>query len=164
MIVKFYITFIFLALLLFACKTGSETKINVSEARTKKIDENYNFDELEAHMEALFNLIEKWIAQGNFEAWYNSISRKYKYYLNNPANLKKIAEESDYLYNRGVELRSPRDYFRYVVMESREGKMLKFDGYKYINNNHVKVFCLFDKKDKFVYDFIYEDGSWKIDR
>lgn len=164
MINKYIILAFFLVVLLFGCKTTPDTEIDISNVTTKEIYENFNNDELKAHMKTLFTLIERWIAQGNFEAWYKYISRKYKYYLNDPANLKKITDESDYLFNRNVKIKSPRDYFKYVVVESREGKMLKFENYKYINNNHVKVFCLFDKNDKFVYDFIYEDETWKVDR
>lgn len=133
------------------------------DPRTQTI-ENLSQDELREHMEALFNLIEEKIALGDYEGWSESISRKYIYYLNDPANLKKITEESDFLYNRNIILRNPADYFMHVVIKSREGKSLEFLDYEKINEFHVKVICLFDKKHKFVYDFIYEEGSWKLDR
>lgn len=149
------------------CKTTPKADLTLSNDDPRKVaitETDNNTDKLRAHMKNLFAIIEAMIANGDFEGWYNAISLKYKYYLNNIDNLKKIADESDFLYNRRVKLRNPKDFFIHVVIPSREGKTLQFVDYEYINNNHVKVICLFDKKEKLIYDFIFEEGIWKIDR
>jgi hypothetical protein len=150
---------IFLLGLFAGCKTtdkGDPTKFTISDKTSE--------DEMRAYMEGLFNNIEKKIALGDFDGWNDAISREYKYYINDYSVLKQMSEDSDYLYNRGITLKSARDYFTYVVIHSREGKLLEFDDYEYIDKYHVKVICLFDKQQKFVYNFIYEDNSWKLDR
>jgi hypothetical protein len=162
----------FLLFLFFSCKTnktpGGNNSSNSSSTSidpTKfTITDNTKEDELNKHIRALFNYIEDRIIKGDYESWYNSISQKYKDYINDPENLRALTEKSDFLFNRNFNLKDAKDYFKYVVMLSREGKSLVFVSYKYINKNHIKVFCLFDKKDELVYDFVYEDGSWKVDR
>ena len=74
-----------------------------------------------------------------------------------------ISRGSDYLFNRKIVLESPNDYFNYVIVASREGKSLEFIDYEYIDENNIKVISLFDKKEKYVYKFKFEDASWKLD-
>ncbi|OHD18264.1 MAG: hypothetical protein A2Y34_05855 [Spirochaetes bacterium GWC1_27_15] len=121
-------------------------------------------DQLKSFMKNLFTAIEEKIAMGDFDGWYSSISKGYKFYINDPVILKKMSEDSDFLSNRNVKLKTPKDYFEYVVIQARQGKSLKFFDYKYIDKFNVKVICILDDSLKFVYNFIYEDGSWKLDR
>jgi hypothetical protein len=167
---RFIVLLVFVSILVVfvVCKTTEKAvkQDNLSdEIITKEIDKDKLSDqELRDTIEALFNALERRIAQSNFESWFSSISRSYKYYLSDPNNLDRIGRESDFLFNRNIKLKGARDYFMYVVVQSREGRSLKYDGFDYIDKYHIKVFCEFDKNDKFVYDFIYEDDSWKIDR
>lgn len=149
------------------------TIVEVYYDETTKIDKRMQFvidrdkiteDELKRHMNNLFSAIEEKIATGNFDGWYNSLTKDYKYYLNDPKNLKKMSEDSDFLSNRNIKLASPKDFFLYVVIEARRGKSLKFYDYKYIDKFNVKVVCLLDESLKFTYNFKYEDDSWKLDR
>jgi len=159
----FLLIIFFILILIFSCKTTDNNGSNIiKDPTTQKIDKNTSKDKLKEHMKALFELIEEKIAKGDFEGWYNSISLSYKEFLKDSRNLRALSESSDYLYNRKILLKSAKDYFFYVVMQSREGKILEFLDCEFINDKHVKVLCLFDKKDKLVYDFIYEDGSWKV--
>lgn len=121
-------------------------------------------DELKKLMNNLFTAIEEKIATGDFEGWYNALTKDYKYYINDPKNLKKMSEDSDFLSNRNIKLGSPKDFFQYVVMEARKGKSLKFLDYKYVDKFNVRVICLLDDSLKFAYNFKYEDDSWKLDR
>ncbi|MCK4799129.1 MAG: hypothetical protein KAT05_17285 [Spirochaetes bacterium] len=156
---------IILLIFIATCKTIPKNNNAIENVTNFKINKNnIDKDKLREHIKALFTLIEKKIVKGDYKAWYNLISRKYKYFLNDPANLKKIAAESDYLFNRRINLTNPKDYFKYVVIQSREGKSLKFVDYEYVNQYHIKVICLFDNKDEFVYRFIYEENLWKLDR
>ena len=141
--------------------------------KNTKIDKRMQFtidkdkiteDELKRLMNNLFTAIEDKIATGDFDGWYNALSRDYKYYINDPKNLKKMSEDSDFLSNRDIKLNSPKDFFQFVVMEARKGKSLKFLDYKYIDKFNVKVVCLLDDSLKFAYNFKYEDDSWKLDR
>ena len=75
-----------------------------------------------------------------------------------------MSKESDYLYSRQITLQSPKDYFLHIVMPSRKGYTLKYVNYDYIDKNHIKVNCVLDDTVKFGYDFINEEGYWKVDR
>jgi len=141
--------------------------------KNSKIDKRMQFtidrdkiseDDLKKHMNNLFSAIEEKIATGDFDGWYNALTKDYKYYLNDPRTLKKMSEDSDFLSNRNIKLSSPKDFFQYVVIEARRGKSLKFYDYKYVDKFNVKVICLLDESLKFTYNFKYEDDSWKLDR
>jgi len=160
-----FLSLIIIFFIFFNCET---TKKNINknpenDPRKIKINENIDIYKLKIHMKTLFNYIENIIAKADYEKWYESISGNYKKFLNDPLNLKKIANSSDYLKNRKIELKSPKDYFEYVVIPSRENGLLKFFDCELITKNHVKVIC-FDKNEKLIYDFIFEENLWRIDR
>lgn len=160
-----YFLLIILIILFFNCLT---TKKNIAkkmenDPRKIEINDNYDLNKLKKHMNDIFNYIENIIAKADYEKWYESISNNYKNFLNDPLNLKNFTNSSDYLKNRKIELKNPKDYFIYVVIPSRENGLLKYSDCKLITTNHVKVIC-FDKNDKLIYDFIYENNLWRIDR
>ena len=177
---KIYYLFVifFLFLCIFACKTvddindggnsiKDETADNIDRRTTFVIDEKtINDDDLRMHMKNLFDYIEEIIARGDYGAWYSSLSTAYKNYLNDRTVLKKMSSDSDILNNKGIILKTPKDYFEYVVIEARtrEEKVLKFKDFKYIDKNHVKVICQRGENERFQYNFIFEDNCWKLDR
>ncbi len=160
-----YLFFIFVVFLIFgSCKTTQDLQKSKDDPTKYVIDKNnIKEDELRKIMKSLFELIEKNIASDNFQGWYNFLSKKYKEFLNNKEELFSISRQSDYLFNRKIILESPIDYFKYVIIASREGKSLEFIDYEYIDENNIKVISLFDKKEKYVYKFKFEDASWKLD-
>jgi len=160
-----YLIIIIIFFIIFNCETTKNKINNKSENDPRKIEINENIDinQLKNHMKNLFTYIENLIAKADYEKWYESISIKYKKYLNDPINLKIITNSSDYLKNRKIELKDPKDYFEFVVIPSRENGILNFFDCELITKNHVKVIC-FDKNDKLIYDFIFEENLWRIDR
>ncbi len=146
--------------------------INIKEDNVIKIDDRFNFviddklskDDLDARIKKLFEAIEEKIATGDFEGWYNALSYKNRKYLSDRTILLNMSKESDYLYSRQITLQSPKDYFLHIVMPSRKGYTLKYVNYDYIDKNHIKVNCVLDDTVKFGYDFITEEGYWKVDR
>ena len=163
--IKKIVFIIVVFVLLFSCKsTDKISSEKTSDDPTKYvIDKNkVEKDELKKNMSALFDMIEKYISKNDFEGWYNFLSKKYKDYLNNTNELQRLSELSDYLYNRNIVLRGARDYFKHLVVPARDGKSLEFLDYELINENNVNVISLFDKKERFVYKFVFEDGSWKL--
>lgn len=159
--------------LIFSCKTIEKKEIYTTTTTVKSgidkrmiftIDENTSKEDMKRHMKNLFDSIEEKIAKGDFEGWYNSLTVSYQSYINDAKVLNKMSEESDFLYNRGIFLKSSKDFFEYVVIQSREGRLLKFVDYQYIDKKHVKVFCELEGLGKFTYNFTYENDSWKLDR
>ena len=143
---------LFLLLLFFiSCKGTHEVKNNKEDPTKYVIDKNnIKKDELREIMKALFELIEKNIADGNFQEWYDFLSKNYKDFLNDKETLYNISKESEYLFNKKIILQGPRDYFKYVIIAAREGKPLEFYDYEIID-------------EKNVYKFKFEDNTWKLD-
>jgi len=128
------------------------------------IDENTSKEDMKKHMHDLFTSIEERIAKGDFEGWYKSLTKSYQNYISDPKILQKMSNDSDFLYNRSIVLKSAKDYFEYVVIQAREGRQLVFSDYQYIDKQHVKVFCVLEGLGKFTYNFTYEGNFWKLDR
>lgn len=151
---------------LLQCKSGNDT----NESNTKnsvltfKITNNISEDDLSKHIKALFTNIEEKIKNNDFKGWYNSLSRQYQHYISDAAVLKDMSEKSDFLYSRNIVLKTPQDYFKYIVIGSREGGVLVFDSYDVVDEYHIVVNCKFADTYKFEYNFIFEDKEWKLDR
>ena len=128
------------------------------------IDDSVPNPDLNEKIRKLFEAIEEKIATGDFSGWYNALSYKHKKYISDKTVLSNMSRESDYLYSRNIVLENPKDYFLNIVMPSRKGYSLKYINYEKVNANHLKVNCVLDGAIKFVYDFVNEDGSWKVDR
>lgn len=165
-IASFLSIVLFIVLLItLACISSNDKKLknNEKDPRKAQIPASIDKNELRNKVKEIFLYIEKIILEGNFEKWYQSISNDYKKFLENEANLKQISKTSPYLKNRNIELKTAKDYFIHVVKASREEGPLKFHDCEMIDKNRVKVIC-FDKEDKLIYNFIFEDNIWKIDR
>ncbi|MBP7552444.1 MAG: hypothetical protein KA885_03385 [Spirochaetes bacterium] len=144
--------------------TATTTSTTIDERLDFVIDDKTPKDVLRKYMEDLFNYIEEKISRADFDGWYSSLSKTYISYINNKKDLTKLSTQSDFLANRGIVLQGPKDFFEFVVIQAREGKKLKFYDYKYIDKNNVKVICELDQYGKFDYNFVFEDGFWKLDR
>lgn len=157
------IPYLFLIFILsISCISKKDTKESYDPRKTV-INENIDRETLREKVREIFLYIENMIAKGNFEKWYESISNNYKKFLENPENLKQIVKNSEYLKNRNIELKNAKDFFLYVVKASREEGPLKFYDCEPAGKNRVKVIC-FDKEGKLIYNFVFEDNLWKIDR
>lgn len=146
-------------------KTSVEQAISHNDSRFNfKIDDTVTVEDLNQKIKNLFEAIEEKIATGDFDGWYNALSYKHRKHISDKTVLQNMSKESDYLYTRNITLETPKDYFLNIVMPSRKGYSLKYINYEKVSQNHIKVNCVLDGTIKFVYDFVNEDGSWKVDR
>lgn len=181
--VLFHFCFIFIVL--YSCKTIEKTdetvgvktdSLSISAEQKdvhekEEVDGRFCFvlkeipkDSLDEKISGLFTAIEEKIIKGDFEGWYNALSAKYKKILNNKETLKEMSKDSDYLYSRKIILSDPKDYFLHIVVPSRQGATLKYVSFEQVDEGVLKVNCILDGKWNFVYHFVYEDNSWKLDR
>jgi len=117
------------------------------------------------HMKNLFETIEEKISERDYNGWYSSLSENYKNYIDNKSELEKMSNKSPYLQNKDIILKNSEEFFNYVVIEAREGYKLKFKDYERIDNENVNVYSYIEGFDfNYKYKFIYEKGSWKLDR
>lgn len=134
------------------------------DSRLKFKIEEVSADELNAKISGLFDTIEEKIIEGDFDGWYNSLSRNYRAFIENPDELLKMSKKSAYLKRKKITLRSAKDYFDYIVIPSREGIALRYVNFHRIDEKNIKVNCVLDGNTNFVYDFVYENESWKLDK
>ena len=104
---------VIMVVFIFSCKTveketatttSTTIKSGVDKRMVFTIDENTSKEDMKKHMKNLFDSIEERIAKGDFEGWYNSLTVSYQNYINDPKVLKKMSEESDFLYNKNISL------------------------------------------------------------
>ena len=134
------------------------------DSRLKFKLEEISTDELNSKIRGLFETIEEKIISEDFNGWYNSLSSNYRSFIENPDELLRMSKKSAYLKRKKIVLRSAKDYFDYIVIPSREGIALKYVNFQQINEKNIKVNCMLDDNANFVYDFVYENDSWKLDK
>ena len=145
--------------------TTTTTIALVIDERLKWSANDKNQHSLEKNIRNLFITIEEKISHKDFDGWYGAISDSYRSYLNDKVNLQKMSQKSPYLHNKGIILQTPQDFFNYVVIPAREGYKLEYRGYKKIDNNNIRVINgIPGYKDDYSYNFIYQNGSWHLDR
>ncbi len=141
-----------------------ESNIEIIDDRFTFVIEGLLEDELNQKINDLFTATEEKIVTNDFFGWYSVLSEKYKDFINNKDNLANLSKNSNYLKIRKINLSNAEDYFIYIVTPSRKGAALKYKGYKRINKDNIQVECVLDDKLNFVYDFVYQNGSWKLDK
>lgn len=138
-----------------------ESKI---DSRLKFKLEEVSTNELNIKIRGLFDAIEEKIIAEDFEGWYNSLSNNYCSFIDDPNELLKMSKKSGYLKRKKIVLHSSKDYFNYIVIPSRKGIALKYVNFQRVDEKNIKVNCVLDGNMNFVYDFIYENESWKLDK
>jgi hypothetical protein len=161
----------FLALVtVFSCGTGPEkeqgnrgvSKKNDVFDPTKISQAQYNTtrEEVQKFMEEQ----NKIIRDQNFEAWKKSLSPEYFNEISSQENLSRISEQPA-MKTRRIVLKTPQDYFEYVVVPSRAD--LRVDEIEFISANRVKAFTITTNKAGEelrlrLYDLEKINNSWTI--
>jgi len=83
------------------------------------------------------------IREGNFDAWKKSLSDEYFAEISSRENLKRLSEQPG-MKTRKIVLKTPQDYFEYVVVPSRAD--LHVDEIEFISENRVKAFTITTNK------------------
>ena len=145
--------------------TTTTIQLKIDDRLKWSASEKVSTQTLERNIRNLFITIEEKIAHKDFDGWYGAISDSYRTFLNDKINLQKMSQKSPYLHNKGIILQTPQEYFIHVVIPAREGYKLEYRGYKKIDNNNIRVINgIPGYKDDYSYNFIYQNGSWHLDR
>ncbi|MBP5449438.1 MAG: hypothetical protein J6Y01_04895 [Spirochaetales bacterium] len=145
--------------------TTTTIQLKIDDRLKWSASEKVSTQTLERNIRNLFITIEEKIAHKDFDGWYGAISDSYRTFLNDKVNLQKMSQKSPYLHNKGIILQTPQDYFIHVVIPAREGNKLEYRGYKKIDNNNIRVLNgIPGFSDNYSYNFIYQNGSWHLDR
>ena len=159
--------------------TGPETPIVVPETPVEKVfDPGSISDEVfaatKADIQVLIADLNRIIRSRNFNAWLGYLSDSYRHLISSP---EFLAEKTEELYRRDqvvatnmgrdpkmVEkrlLRTPSDYFNYVVVPSRSNDRL--DDIAFVSETEVKAYTVDTRGQRLIlYDLYLIDGKWKI--
>lgn len=155
-------------LYLFHCQTEkssqkkpiTDNKSIQNKEETKKI--NNLKENILNELKPVFAEIEQSIYNENFEKWKSLLSKNALSSYNNDKWLKEKTEQSELLRMQNIKLKNIQDYFTYVVIPSRDGKIFEVDDIEIISENKVKTITLLGNI-KIVYLFIKEDIGWRAE-
>jgi hypothetical protein len=104
------------------------------------------------------------IRNKNFNAWKAALSGEYLEKISSETYLKQISEQPA-LKRQNIALKTPEDYFTFVVVPSRAND--RVDDIDFISENRVKAYTLQTKQDGIVqrlrlYDLEHIGNTWKI--
>lgn len=127
-------------------------------------EKSYKLDEQEKErtkrdLNKLVDELNSIIANREFDKWLDYLTEEYIEYYSDSENLEEITS-SPTLTKYGIELRSLRDFFQYVVVASR--KNVHIDDIKAIGEGTVKAYMDVDDEPVVVYTLTRVDGRWKI--
>lgn len=93
----------------------------------------------------------------DYFGWLKYLDESSKDYWSKKQNLQKA---SNRLPKKGFQLKSLQDYFKYVFIPSRVGRTV--DEIRYETETQVKVVQTKNNTDMVYYNFLRENGKWKL--
>ena len=99
------------------------------------------------------------IARKDYDRWYSSLSRAYIAEREKPRYLAEVSR-SQRLRDKGIALKSLRDYFLNVVVPARVDAGL--DRIEFVDEGEVKAYAVMGGEPAILYYVVKEDGVWKI--
>ncbi len=130
---------------------GAEEPIEVSEEVYEQ-----TFDEIEGTIQEL-NAV---ISARNFERWKTYLTDAYLDEYSDPPRLAEISE-MPILQRNDITLSSLRDYFKWVVVPSRQDARL--DDLRFLSENEVYAIMNINENPVILYRLRKVDGRWKVD-
>ncbi len=113
------------------------------------------FEEVSEIIRALDGII----ARGDYDAWLGYLTTNYISSRGSPAFLAK-ASDAGVLRKKGIVLRTLRDYFDNVVVQSRQQAAL--DEITFLDETHVKAYTRIQGTLYILYYLVREEDRWKI--
>jgi len=121
---------------------------------------NTTMDEVKQFIDGLNRII----SSKNYNAWRSALSADYFRQISSAENLRQISEQPA-LKNNKIVLRTPQDYFNYVVVPSRANS--RVDDIQFIGKDRVKAFTVNknragEEQRLVLYDLEKVGNSWII--
>lgn len=138
-----------------------EKKEEPEAEKSYKMDEK-EYKETKKDLSELVSQLNGIIASRNYSKWLTYLTKEYKEYYSDPAVLQKLSEAA-VLRKYNIVLRSLKDYFNYVVVQSRRN--IQVDDIKAISKGKVKAYMYKDDNPEeklVVYTLEKVDDEWKI--
>jgi hypothetical protein len=109
--------------------------------------------------------INRVIRARDYEGWVSHLADDFIAAINSPGYLAQLSKTSRQLKAQNIVLRTPRDYFIYVVVASRENVRVdaSLDDIEFLNHNQVKAFTIDIRKQRLrLFEFVKAGNTWKI--
>jgi hypothetical protein len=116
-------------------------------------------------MRLLIAEINRVIRAKDYERWVAYLAEDFITAINSPDYLAQLSESSRQLKGQNIVLRTPQDYFTYVVVASRENIRVdaSLDDIEFLSHNRVKAFTLNARKQRLrLFEFVKAGDAWKI--
>lgn len=129
---------------------------------TNEMEENITVEEFNNDKLAILHKIQELddiMSNFEYDNWRKCIAPESLEYYSNPLNLRKAQKK---LPDKSIQLKGPRDYFKYVFIPSR--KQSQVDEIRYISKNYIKAVEVRDEDDTTVvyYYFVKQNGNWLV--
>lgn len=111
-------------------------------------------------IESLIDRISAIVVRQDYNAWLTYLTDDYITYYSNPDVLEKMSLDLQKSTGYRIKLRSLRDYFRYVVVNSRID--VELDKIEFIDENRITAEALINDKPYILYYLEKIEGVWKI--
>ena len=180
---KLPLLFILPVILVFSCgsnpKPEQEDKADVVDTgsqettvQAEKPEENFNptavsrdyYDSTMEEVRHFINDLNHVISSRNYNSWRAALSDDYFNAISSQENLQQLSEQPA-MRTRRIVLRTPEDYFLYVVVPSRANS--RVDAIEFVSRNRVKAFTINvtrtgEEQRLRLYDLEKIGNTWKI--
>jgi hypothetical protein len=116
-------------------------------------------------MRLLIAEINRVIRAKDYESWVSYLADDFIAAINSTDYLTQLSESSRQLKGQNIFLRTPQDYFTYVVVASRENVRVdaSLDDIEFLSHNRVKAYTVNTRKQRLrLFEFVKAGGTWKI--
>jgi hypothetical protein len=116
-------------------------------------------------MRLLIAEINRVIRTKDFEGWYSYLAEDFIAAITSSTYLAALSESSRQLKGQNIVLKTPQDYFTYVVVASRENIKVdaSLDDIEFLSHNRVKAYTLNARKQRLrLFEFVKAGDTWKI--
>jgi hypothetical protein len=116
-------------------------------------------------MQLLIAEINRVIREKNYEDWVAYLADDFVTIINSPSYLAQLSESSRQLKGQNIVLKTPEDYFTYVVVASREHIRAdaSLDDIEFLSHNRVKAYTVNTRQQRLrLFEFVKAGNTWKI--
>jgi hypothetical protein len=117
-------------------------------------------------MRLLIDEINRVIRARDYDGWFSYLADDFVAVINSPSYLTQLSESSRQLRSQNIVLKTPRDYFTYVVVASRENVRVdaSLDDIEFLSHNRVKAYTVNTRSRQRLrlFEFVKAGGAWKI--
>jgi hypothetical protein len=123
------------------------------------------FNSTKEEMQALIEEINQVIRAKDYNKWISYLAEDFIGIINSQNYLTELSQTSGGLKSRNIVLKTPEDYFTYVVVPSRENVRVDphLDDIEFLSHNRVKAFTINARKQRLrLFEFVRIGNNWKI--